>query len=265
MGNTATAVGAQGAGRRQSRRALRPAIRRRRQGAGRAHRSRWCNRTVSSRMRSTRSSRRRTTPPSNWRPPARRRCRRRRWGAGCGQDQADAMVGAMKTIRPKLQDFYASLSDEQKAKFNIMGPGQNASSDARREQLRTKKWTTSPLIPAKAGVQILSFWPHSHNWVPAFAGTSGASASRSAFRQHAVDDLAQRPRGRGRIGRERQRRDDGDAVGAGRDHGGRRWRHRCRRCRRSGGSARGAARRRRCATILPGPIGGFFCSFESVA
>ncbi len=42
----------------------------------------------------------------------------------------DAMVAAMKTIRPKLADFYASLSDEQKAKFNIMGPGQNASSDA---------------------------------------------------------------------------------------------------------------------------------------
>ncbi len=28
----------------------------------------------------------------------------------------------MNTIRPKLQDFYASLNDEQKAKFNIMGP-----------------------------------------------------------------------------------------------------------------------------------------------
>jgi hypothetical protein len=42
----------------------------------------------------------------------------------------DAMVAAMKTIRPKLADFYASLSDEQKAKFNIMGPAQSASSDA---------------------------------------------------------------------------------------------------------------------------------------
>jgi len=38
-----------------------------------------------------------------------------------------AMVEAMNTIRPKLQDFYASLKDDQKAKFNIMGPPPNAS------------------------------------------------------------------------------------------------------------------------------------------
>jgi hypothetical protein len=41
-----------------------------------------------------------------------------------------AMVEAMKTIRPKLQDFYNALSDEQKAKFNIMSPAQSASSGA---------------------------------------------------------------------------------------------------------------------------------------
>jgi hypothetical protein len=29
-----------------------------------------------------------------------------------------AMVDAMNTIRPKLQAFYASLSDDQKARFN---------------------------------------------------------------------------------------------------------------------------------------------------
>jgi hypothetical protein len=33
-----------------------------------------------------------------------------------------AMVEATNAIRPKLQDFYASLNDEQKAKFNIMTP-----------------------------------------------------------------------------------------------------------------------------------------------
>ena len=38
-----------------------------------------------------------------------------------------AMVDAMNIIRPKLQDFYASLNDDQKAKFNIMGPPPNAS------------------------------------------------------------------------------------------------------------------------------------------
>jgi hypothetical protein len=42
----------------------------------------------------------------------------------------NAMVEAMNTVRPKLQAFYNALSDEQKAKFNIMGPPpqKNASS-----------------------------------------------------------------------------------------------------------------------------------------
>src|SRR6516165_6134419 len=33
-----------------------------------------------------------------------------------------AMTDAIKSVRPDLQNFYASLSDEQKAKFNTMGP-----------------------------------------------------------------------------------------------------------------------------------------------
>ena len=33
-----------------------------------------------------------------------------------------AMADAIKSIRPDLQTFYTSLSDEQKAKFNTMGP-----------------------------------------------------------------------------------------------------------------------------------------------
>ncbi len=41
-----------------------------------------------------------------------------------------AMVDAIKTLRPKLQDFYNALSDEQKAKFNIMGPAQSAAAGA---------------------------------------------------------------------------------------------------------------------------------------
>jgi LTXXQ motif family protein len=39
-----------------------------------------------------------------------------------------AMIDAMKSVRPKLEAFYASLSDEQKARFNTMGPPQNAAS-----------------------------------------------------------------------------------------------------------------------------------------
>jgi len=33
-----------------------------------------------------------------------------------------AIAAAMDTVRPALESFYASLSDEQKAKFNTMGP-----------------------------------------------------------------------------------------------------------------------------------------------
>jgi hypothetical protein len=39
-----------------------------------------------------------------------------------------AMVDAMKTVRPKLEEFYASLNDEQKARFNALGPPQNPGS-----------------------------------------------------------------------------------------------------------------------------------------
>jgi len=39
----------------------------------------------------------------------------------------DAMAGAVKTVRPALADFYSSLSDEQKARFNTLRPPQNTS------------------------------------------------------------------------------------------------------------------------------------------
>jgi hypothetical protein len=39
---------------------------------------------------------------------------------------------AMNTVHPKLQAFYSSLSDEQRARFNTMGP-QNASSAEERQ------------------------------------------------------------------------------------------------------------------------------------
>lgn len=40
----------------------------------------------------------------------------------------EAMDQAIKTIRPALVDFYASLTDEQKARFNTLGPSRNSSS-----------------------------------------------------------------------------------------------------------------------------------------
>jgi LTXXQ motif family protein len=48
------------------------------------------------------------------------------------KSRLSAMLEAMKTVRPKLQQFYASLSDEQKARFDTMGPPLNASAQAQR-------------------------------------------------------------------------------------------------------------------------------------
>ena len=39
----------------------------------------------------------------------------------------DAMAAAIKTVRPALARFYDSLTDEQKARFNMLGPPQQAS------------------------------------------------------------------------------------------------------------------------------------------
>jgi len=39
-----------------------------------------------------------------------------------------AMAGAIKTVRPDLKTFYASLSDDQKARFNTMSPPPEAAS-----------------------------------------------------------------------------------------------------------------------------------------
>jgi hypothetical protein len=38
----------------------------------------------------------------------------------------DAMLAAVRTVRPALDKFYQSLSDEQKARFNALGPEDNA-------------------------------------------------------------------------------------------------------------------------------------------
>jgi LTXXQ motif family protein len=45
-----------------------------------------------------------------------------------------AMADAIKSVRPDLNNFYASLSDEQKARFNTMGPPPNATSSPQQRQ-----------------------------------------------------------------------------------------------------------------------------------
>jgi hypothetical protein len=42
------------------------------------------------------------------------------------EKRLDAMAQAVKTLRAPLDKFYASLSDEQKARFNIMGSAQRS-------------------------------------------------------------------------------------------------------------------------------------------
>ena len=37
------------------------------------------------------------------------------------QKRVEAMIDAANTVRPALEEFYASLNDEQKAKFNRLG------------------------------------------------------------------------------------------------------------------------------------------------
>jgi hypothetical protein len=45
-----------------------------------------------------------------------------------------AMADALKSVRPGLQNFYASLSDEQKARFNTIGPPPKATSSPQQGQ-----------------------------------------------------------------------------------------------------------------------------------
>jgi hypothetical protein len=45
-----------------------------------------------------------------------------------------AMTDAITSVRPDLNNFYASLSDEQKARFNTMGPPPKAVSSPQQRQ-----------------------------------------------------------------------------------------------------------------------------------
>ncbi len=45
-----------------------------------------------------------------------------------------AMIDAMNTLRPKLEAFYTGLSDEQKARFNTMGPPPGAEAEVQNNQ-----------------------------------------------------------------------------------------------------------------------------------
>ena len=48
--------------------------------------------------------------------------------AAAGQ-RLDTMLQSVKLVRSALDDFYATLNDEQKAQFEAIGPRRTASSD----------------------------------------------------------------------------------------------------------------------------------------
>jgi hypothetical protein len=62
------------------------------------------------------------------------------------------MVNEMKTIRPKLEQFYASLGDEQKARFNAMGPPPQKA----QHQRSGTTVEAEPQEPPKSAVRSLS-------------------------------------------------------------------------------------------------------------
>jgi LTXXQ motif family protein len=49
-----------------------------------------------------------------------------------------AMISALRTVRPALTEFYASLSDEQKARFNLLGRTQTQGSSGGRARRQAK-------------------------------------------------------------------------------------------------------------------------------
>ncbi len=55
------------------------------------------------------------------------------------------MADAIKSVRPDLQNFYASLSDEQKAKFNTIGPAEGyfvATAASERRAIAERPWNS---------------------------------------------------------------------------------------------------------------------------
>lgn len=44
------------------------------------------------------------------------------------EKRLDAMLAAVRTLRPALQSFYNTLSDEQKSRFDAVGPGRHRGS-----------------------------------------------------------------------------------------------------------------------------------------
>jgi LTXXQ motif family protein len=70
------------------------------------------------------------------------------------QDRLEGLVEAVTIVQPPLAQFYASLSDEQKARFNAIGAPQGKSPD-NKSSAQNKQGTPSP--QAECGGSAISF------------------------------------------------------------------------------------------------------------
>lgn len=91
----------------------------------------------------------------------------------------DAMLGAIKTVRPALVAFYESLTDEQKARFNELGPVLERQPRAATAQINCKD--------GKAGVTGLTL-----ERIEAIVQPTGAQEGTLAPLRDAIDKSEQR-------------------------------------------------------------------------
>ena len=63
------------------------------------------------------------------------------------QKRLEALLDAIKTVRPALATFYGLLNDEQKARFNLMAPPQPPpakAGDSRKQPVTQRAQSLSP-------------------------------------------------------------------------------------------------------------------------
>src|SRR5262249_17039935 len=87
------------------------------------------------------------------------------------ESRLQVMLAAVQTVRPALERFYQSLSDEQKARFNAIAPTNDAAA-AGRAQRDLTKWRAEKVCRGEAagppGPADRSHWPSG----PAHAGAA---------------------------------------------------------------------------------------------
>src|SRR5262249_1348017 len=84
------------------------------------------------------------------------------------ETQLTAVADAIKPVRPDLQNYYAPLTDEQKAKFNTMGPPPKATSSPQQRQSGGQQESNALCIESLVlplPLDLLGFRIYSKLWV----------------------------------------------------------------------------------------------------